>query len=317
MAYRCRFCGLTSDTIDDFEVDHKNHLGFWCPDCDGFTYFAEEDRSYILCLEDKGLQEMHKKADFPVHVSPLRYPGGKSKLTQRILNSCRPGHMENFIEPFAGGASVGLALLLAGKVKNLYLNDMDYGIYSLFKVIKENPDELKERIYCFSPTNTAYARCQEKVLCGYSGQTELDAAWCLLVTNRLAFSGIAFANCMREPKARWNAKTLCRRIDKIHQAADRIFVYNQDAAAFIEEMYWMDNATMLADPPYFDKGQVLYPHEYSEGDHYMLSRLLDELHKGLPGADIIITYDHVKDISDMYLWPKECIIGRKYSIACA
>ena len=143
MAYRCRFCGLTSDTIDDFEVDHKNHLGFWCPDCDGFTYFAEEDRSYILFLEDKGLQEMHKKADFPVHVSPLRYPGGKSKLTQRILNSCRPGHMENFIEPFAGGASVGLALLLAGKVKNLYLNDMDYGIYSLFKVIKENPDELK------------------------------------------------------------------------------------------------------------------------------------------------------------------------------
>ena len=312
--YTCSFCEFSSENLDDFEEDFKNHKGFWCPYCDGFTFFGQEERSYILYLEDKDAAEKYEKMPFLIHCSPLRYPGGKSKFVGRVLEKSRPGQMEKFVEPFAGGASVGLSLLLSGNIKELYLNDADYGIYALFQVIKGDPEVLKERIIKFSPTKEEYYASREIVLGGYQGCSMIEAAWHLLVVNRLTFSGIAFANCMSNPAARWNAKTLCRRIDRIHAFADKIHVYNQDALEFIEEMYWM-NATIFIDPPYYAKGEILYPCSYGKEDHFNLALWLDELHKGIPGADIIVTYDLQKEIKEIYHFPKQIIIGRNYSIA--
>lgn len=313
--YQCRFCGFESASIKDFEEDFTNHKGYWCPCCDGFTYYETEERSFLLYLEDKGKEEEYKKVPFPVHCSPLRYPGGKSRLIGTVLGACREDYIESFIEPFAGGASVGLSLLLAGRIKELYLNDADFGVYSLFCMIQEHPEVLKELISTFIPSKEAYNRCKEIVLSSYKDCTKEEAAWSLLVTNRLAFSGIPFANCMSKPEARWNAKTLCNRIDKIHRVAEHIHVSNLDAYSFIEEMYWKPRATLFIDPPYYEKGNKLYPCSYTEEDHKKLSFLLDELYKGVPGADMLVTYDLQKEISEMYAWPEKVVIGRKYSIA--
>lgn len=313
--YQCRFCGYFTESLDDFEEDTVNNVGFWCPYCDGFTYYQEEGRSFILYLEDAKQKESYKKVSYNIYCSPLRYPGGKSRLIGLVHDSCRKAQMHNFIEPFAGGASVGLALLLSGHAKELYLNDADYGIYALFSIIKVNPDIVMERINSFVPSKEAYEKAKQHVLNGYKECTETEAAWSLLVTNRLAFSGIPFANCMSNPSARWNAKTLCKRIEKIHRFAEHIHLSNKDALEYIEEMYWLSNATMFIDPPYYEKGNMLYPHAYAEEDHLQLSFLLENLHKGFPGADIIVTYDKQKEICDMYGYPKKVTIGRKYSIA--
>jgi DNA adenine methylase len=50
--------------------------------------------------------------------SPLRYPGGKSKLVPFIKLLITKAHREGstYIEPFAGGAGVALALLLENVV---------------------------------------------------------------------------------------------------------------------------------------------------------------------------------------------------------
>lgn len=47
----------------------------------------------------------------------------------------------------------------------------------------------------------------------------------------------------------------------------------------------------IIDPPYVKKGQALYHHYYTERNHTKLVFLLNELFKGMPGADIIVTYD--------------------------
>ena len=161
--YKCRFCGFESGSIDDFEPDEQNHAGFWCPYCDGFTYYEKENRSFLLYLEDPSKEETYVKPAFLVHCSPLRYPGGKTKMIGTVYNACRKDHMKNFIEPFAGGASVGLALLLSGNIRKLYLNDQDYGIYALYKTIKEDPEILTERIRPFVPSEAEYKKCQKKV----------------------------------------------------------------------------------------------------------------------------------------------------------
>ena len=62
-----------------------------------------------------------------MNYSPLRYPGGKSKIAPLIKliiqNLEQPG--VTYIEPFAGGAGVALSLLLEGVVEQIIINDYD------------------------------------------------------------------------------------------------------------------------------------------------------------------------------------------------
>ena len=67
-------------------------------------------------------------------LSPLRYPGGKSKVFNIIVSLFEKNDIRNpvYIEPFAGGAGLALLLLKKEKVKRLVLNDIDKGIYSFW-----------------------------------------------------------------------------------------------------------------------------------------------------------------------------------------
>lgn len=319
--YQCEFCGFESDQLNNFEPDEQLHKGFWCPYCDGFTYYKDQSHrhNFVLMLENASgsvqNQITYPKPDFRTQVSPLRYPGGKSKFVGQIMANCNPDNMVNFVEPFAGGASVGLSLLLAGKIQNLYLNDADFGIYSLFFTIKHFPQILAQRIKSFTPSEKAFRRAKYEVSEGFCGLDTTEAAWNTLIVNRLAFSGIPKANCMSNPSARWNADALIKRIMDIHHHSERIFVSNMDACEYIEEMYWMPATTLFIDPPYFVKGKSLYNLYYTDDDHRKLSFLLDELYKGMPGADMVITYDYCQEIEALYYYPTVEVINRKYCIA--
>ena len=48
-----------------------------------------------------------------IHKTPLRYPGGKQKLTPFIREILRQnGIRGHYVEPYAGGAGVAIELLL-------------------------------------------------------------------------------------------------------------------------------------------------------------------------------------------------------------
>ena len=142
-----------------------------------------------------------------------------------------------------------------------------------------------------------------------------EAAWNALIVNRMAFSGIPYANSMSIPSARWNPKTLCKRIDEIHAKSDHIHVFGMDACDFIQEYYWLPDATLFIDPPYYEKGRSLYHCYYTEDQHVELAFLLDELYKSFPYNDMIITYDNSPAIQDIYQYPEKYYVTRKYSIA--
>ena len=120
---------------------------------------------------------------------------------------------------------------------------------------------------------------------------------------------------MSDPAARWNPENLIKKISKIHAVSDRLSISNRDACEYIEEMYWLPSSTLFIDPPYYGKGKVLYSKYYQEDEHQKLSCLLDDLYKGMPGADMIVTYDYCKEIEDLYYYPITEIINRKYCIA--
>src|ERR1700687_2201325 len=70
-------------------------------------------------------------------LSPLRYPGGKRRLSNYIaralrLNGLRP---KLFVEPFAGGASVALQLLNDGLVESIGLAEKDPLVAAFWKTV--------------------------------------------------------------------------------------------------------------------------------------------------------------------------------------
>ena len=71
-----------------------------------------------------------------MNYSPLRYPGGKSRLAPFISLLIEKSKIENpiYVEPFAGGAGVALSLLLNSVVDEIVINDYDKAVYSVLMV---------------------------------------------------------------------------------------------------------------------------------------------------------------------------------------
>lgn len=321
----CQFCGLTSTAESgDFQLDEFN-IGFWCESCDGFTYLNDntEKHRFVLILEDKNASKTifnppHIKLD--KRISPYRYPGGKSKIIDYLYTHLKLSTAKKLISPFTGGGSFELAMLQAGVIDHLHINDLDTGVYSFWWVLKHMPYVLIERLKSIRPTHKDYFYAQALIKSDYQGADVVEAAWASLLVNRLAYSGIIKANPLGGKKgskkvllSRWNPNDLIRRIEKIHSLSEKIEVTQINAVKLIEEAYWQNETTIFIDPPYVNKGKELYQCFYTEDDHRELSHLLNSLYFGFPGADIIVTYDYNDWLDNLYMYPEKERIGRIYS----
>lgn len=321
----CHWCGVTGPA-SDFDI-YPSPAGFWCPECEGFTYMDEAEREkhrFLLLLEDKGAVDAQSTSPtipkLKKRLSPLRYPGGKSKLIDYLYSKLSHEQLDTFVEVFAGGASLGLALLDAGVIRKLILNDKDLGVYALWKTILEHPQELTERLQSIVPTHRDLSSA--KALLAHSEAPAPELAWAFLLANRLSFSGIVKGNPMGGKNGsqdalsvRWNPEALTERITCIHSMRDRIEIHNKDACEFLEtEGYWYGKATIFVDPPYWEKGKALYTHYYAEEDHAELAEMLQNMYKSFPEPDIIVTYDNHPRIRELYPLARQEVIQRRYSI---
>ena len=59
--------------------------------------------------------------------SPLRYPGGKRKLSTYVEKIVMENGIQGgtYIEPFAGGANIALHLLFSNLVGRIIINDLE------------------------------------------------------------------------------------------------------------------------------------------------------------------------------------------------
>lgn len=321
---RCQWCGLEGPP-DDFELDTVHNDGFWCPDCDGHTYFDDrrnKQRRVLLILEDKDAPAPEaKRTKLRKRLSPFRYPGGKSKVIDFLAERFQAERLDTFVEAFAGGASVGLSLLDAGLTKRLVLCDTDPGVYAFWSQIVDDPSPILRRLETVTPNHAIFASAKA-VLDEPKYWPRYELAWSQLVVNRLAFSGISKANELggrngsdKQLLARWNPKALKERIERIHEMADAIEVSNANAYDLIEQSaYWDEHSTLFIDPPYVAQGKALYRKYFDEDDHRDLAWLLESLYTGMPGADIVITYDDCELVRELYGFAEVVTIGRKYSI---
>lgn len=318
LKYTCHWCGLTGN-LTTFEPDFIHQKGFWCPDCDGFTFYDTQDQEQhrMLLLLESG-HAYHepiglRKTNLKKRLSPLRYPGGKSKLIDFLYHMLQTENLDIFIEVFAGGASLGLALLNAGKINQLVLNDIDPAVHAFWHVILTNPEYLIQKIRDTSINLSEITNAREQIA---KPDSQEQMAWAFFILNRTCFSGIISANPMRDLTARYNPDKLIQRIQRIAELASKIKLYNQDGCEFLENYaYWHDKTTLFIDPPYYQKGPKLYTNAFDKHSHAKLAQVLNNLYTSMPGPDIIITYDDCPEIKSLYPFAKIRQIRRAYSIA--
>lgn len=71
-------------------------------------------------------------------ISPFRYPGGKSKVQQKILARA-PEHFVEYREPFVGGGGVFFGVNPIGKRR--WINDKHPGLIEVYKALRDRPLE--------------------------------------------------------------------------------------------------------------------------------------------------------------------------------
>src|ERR1700691_475874 len=76
--------------------------------------------------------------------TPMRYPGGKGRLTQYVidifkLNKLVGGH---YVEPYAGGAGVALSLLYLEYADHIHLNDLNKSVFAFWQSVCREPEAL-------------------------------------------------------------------------------------------------------------------------------------------------------------------------------
>lgn len=240
--------------------------------------------------------------------SPLRYPGGKTILYEKVKNIINENVNNNctYIEPFAGGCGLALRLLFNNNVERIIINDYDYAIYCVWDSILNNVEEYIEKISNIAVNLDEWNK-QHDIYENKQKYTKIDIAVATLFLNRTNISGVIKGGPIGGNKqngkykidCRFNKKTLVDKIIKIHDYKDKIELYNMEANDFINNVILNrdDNIFIYLDPPYFQKGPILYKNFFKKENHEKLSNVVKS---NLEKYKWIITYDNNENIKEMY-----------------
>ncbi|MBN2186529.1 MAG: DNA adenine methylase [Dehalococcoidia bacterium] len=253
--------------------------------------------------------------------TPLRYPGGKSRLANFMglvfeENNLINGH---YVEPYAGGAGIALYLLFSGHASHIHINDLSKSIYAFWQVVLEDTDNICRLIH-ETPVDIDTWFRQKEVQAHPERHSTLELGFSTFFLNRTNRSGIISGGVIGGQNqdgpwkldARYNKTNLISRIERISRVSDHITLYNQDAAEFITEVIptLPLQSIVYLDPPYHAKGHDLYENHYVYDDHLTISNLVGDINQRW-----IVSYDDTPEIREMYQWCRNLPYQLSYSAA--
>jgi len=257
----------------------------------------------------------------PITPSPLRYPGGKAIYAEILMSVIDNNDLSNctFVEAFAGGAGAAITLLLSGKVKSIFLNDLDPAIYSFWRSILENTEEFLHLMHRTPITVKEW--CKQREIYRAKPDDILQLGFATFFLNRCNRAGILLANPIGglEQKgkyridARFKKEKLELKIRKIANRKDVINTYNLDAIEFVKKVkrkHRNRKFLIYFDPPYYQKGELLYFNHYRHDDHEELSHHIRNC-----SFPWLLSYDNQPEITDLYNGFQIYIRDLRYSVS--
>jgi len=251
--------------------------------------------------------------------SPLRYPGGKGKLAPFLKTLFRYNNLcdGTYVEPYAGGAAIGLALLLGGYAWEIIINDIDPLVHAFWWSVLNDSESLSRKIKD-TPVGMETWNRQKLVHLHPEQHSKTDIGFATFFLNRTNRSGILNAGVIGgkdqegpyKIDARYNKEDLLERISLIAKYKGRIKLFNLDAYDLINRLLpaLTPKCLLYFDPPYFNKGKLLYSNFYSKDDHARMAALIRKL--SLPW---VVTYDDVPEVRTLYSGEKFVDFDISYS----
>ncbi|NLN47814.1 MAG: DNA adenine methylase [Clostridiales bacterium] len=253
-------------------------------------------------------------------LSPLRYPGGKTKLYTYVkkLLECNNLIGQTYIEPFAGGAGLAIKLLLNGDVKRIVINDLDVSIYSFWYSILNQTDDFCELIIKTKVTPDEWRR-QRNIYLRRNTSDSLSLGFATFFLNRTNVSGIIKGgmiggNNQQGPNpidARFNKLNLINKINNIAARKEQIHIFNLDAKELLQSQNLRQFYKVFInfDPPYVKKGAKLYKNSFNEDDHRELAKKIARCERKW-----IVTYDICPLVAEIYSAYRYSYLDVTYSI---
>ena len=253
--------------------------------------------------------------------SPLRYPGGKSLMTNFFVDLFHRNGLQEIVyaEPYAGGAGAAINLLLNGHVNEIIINDANIGIYSFWNALVNESDRFIQTINTIPVTLTEWYTQRDILQKSTKPSFELGVATFFMSrTNR---SGVIFGGAIggstEEKQAqakykidcRFNKQDLIQRLETIAINKNRIRVSNEDALTLLRQLD--SNVFVYLDPPYYVKGKSLYMNHYTDRDHEELAYFLQNEAR----FNWVLSYDNVLQIREMYANSELYRFPLKYTVS--
>ena len=234
------------------------------------------------------------------NISPLRYPGGKTRackyLDDVLTKYFNINKISTIISPFFGGGS--FEFYLQNKYNmSIYANDKFTPLFIFWKCCKENKHQLCIELNKIdSITKEIFNNYRKHIL------TETDMikqAMYYFVINRCSFSGATLSGGFsQESSEKRFTKSSIKRLENLN--LDKFTISNYDFVKYIDDCKSIcdDNTIMFLDPPYYlEKKSKLYGNcgdMHETFDHEQLHTLLTTIKKW------IMTYNDCKYIRDLY-----------------
>lgn len=246
----------------------------------------------------------------PITESPLRYPGGKTQLSNFLINLLDINGLNRpiYCEPFSGGFGAGMQLLHDNYVDKVMINDIDTGIYSIWYAILNECSEFIKLIYDTPITIQEWHN--QKAIYNELNATRkysIELAFATYFLNRTNVSGIISGGPIGgqdqtskyKIDCRFNKKNLVKKIKKINLLSNRIELSNLEANDLIKEkLLNLDPKRLFVffDPPYYKQGKNLYTNFFDHHNHVKLKKHISLM----DNYKWITTYDYVDDIKYIY-----------------
>ncbi len=255
-------------------------------------------------------------------LSPLRYPGGKSRLAGFVKALREETRLQGgaYVEPFAGGAGIAWALLFEGIVTRVHLNDLDPAVYAFWKSVRDQTDLLC-RMVLDTPVSMATWRRQKAIIRDPGEYSLLQLGFATFFLNRTNRSGVIRGGVIGGMNqggswklgCRYNKTDLINRIQKIAAHREKVALYHLEAKHFIKQILpnLPRGSLTFADPPYYGRGQSLYLDVYGAADHAELAKEIG----GIKTHRWMVSYDNSPAIRRLYARNNSERFRLSYSVA--
>lgn len=232
--------------------------------------------------------------------SPLRYPGGKSRVADIIIKQLPS--FDEYREPFLGGGSVFIRQKQLFPMRKFWINDAYYDLFNFWKISQTQVQDLIEKVCELKQKHENGKELYYFLKPNHNIFNSLELASAFFIFNRITFSGTTLSGGFSESAfcGRFTASSI-ERLKPLQNLLENVEITNLDYEKLVAKSG--KNVFIYLDPPYFSaQKSLLYGKKGNLHKNFDYEHFSDVMkrckHKWL------ITLDDCKYIRELFSFAK-------------